>query len=295
MRTFRLEIDQTNAGHTIKDIFRHQFSFSTHMISRLKVSGGVQLNGKQVRVTHMVQEGDILCAIMPEEHTWIAPSDVVVPILYEDEDILIADKPPNMAVHPSAGNRENTLANALMGHWQRRGEQYIFRAVNRLDKGTSGLMAVAKNPHSHHILSRQLQEGRLNRTYLAICCGNTNENGKIDLPISRIPGSTMKRQISSNGKNAITHYQTIQRLDGYSLIELRLETGRTHQIRVHMSAIGHPLAGDWLYGERIDELDRPALHSSSISFPHPINHKMIMLTSKLPTDLKSFLDGREYL
>ena len=193
MKEFKLTIDASSGGKMIKEIYKKEFGFSDRMISKLKLNNGVVLNGEVVRVTKRVSVGDVLLAIVPDEKSSnITPTNLPVDIVYQDEDIMLINKNPNMPVHPSQNNYTNTLANALKYYWESLGEDYIFRAVNRLDKDTSGLMLVAKNAHSHYKLSLQLQSGELRRRYMAICHGTVeDDNGTIDLPIRRKDGSTI--------------------------------------------------------------------------------------------------------
>ncbi len=287
MKKFDIHIDASLDGKMIKEIFKKKCGFSDRMISKLKLNSGVVLNDEVVRVTKCVKTGDMLCAILPDEQSSnITPTNLPVDIVYQDEDIMLINKNPNMPVHPSQNNYTNTLANALKYYWDKNGEDYIFRAVNRLDKDTSGLMLVAKNAHSHYVLSQQLQSKELRRRYYAICHGNLpDDEGVIDLPIRRKDGSTIERCVADDGKRAVTHYKVVKHLDyPADLLDICLETGRTHQIRVHFSHIGHPLMGDWLYGFD-DEMSRQALHSYYIRFIHPTKNEEMIFEIPLYDDM----------
>ena len=293
MKKFDIPITSALSGRMIKDIFKNEYGFSDRMISKLKLNGGVILNGEAVRVTKIVNNGDMLCAVMPDETSSnITPTNLPIDIVYQDEDIMLINKNPNMPVHPSQNNFTNTLANALKYYWEKNGEDYIFRAVNRLDKDTSGLMLVAKNSYSHFKLSEQLQNKELKRKYYAICHGHIEaDDGTIDLPIKRKDGSTIERCVADDGKKAITHFRVIERLSyPATLMELCLDTGRTHQIRVHFSHILHPLMGDWLYGDEGDEMPRQALHSYYIRFIHPTKNEEMIFTIPLYDDMKNFTE-----
>ncbi len=292
MKEFKLIIDASYDGKMIKEIYKKEFGFSDRMVSKLKLNSGVVLNGEVVRVTKCVKTGDVLLAIVPDEKSSnITPTNLPIDIVYQDEDIMLINKNPNMPVHPSQNNYTNTLANALKYYWEKNGEDYIFRAVNRLDKDTSGLMLVAKNAHSHYKLSLQLQSGELQRKYQALCHGIiADDSGTIDFPIRRKDGSTIERCVADDGKRAVTHFKVLKRLNyPATLLDINLDTGRTHQIRVHFSHIGHALLGDWLYGME-DEMPRQALHSYYVRFIHPtINDEMIF---KIPLydDMASFVE-----
>ena len=205
---------------------------------------------------------------------------------------MVVDKPSDMPIHPSLNNYENSMANALMYYY--RDKNFVFRCINRLDRDTTGLSVVAKHFLSAGILNTFMQRREIKRVYNAIVedDGSLKESGTVDAPIAREDNTLIKRRVSSEGQRAITHYKVLKRLRGASLIELRLDTGRTHQIRVHMSYIGHPLVGDYLYNERYYDKEnvRPLLHSRSLSFIHPITGENLYLECELPTDFKEGID-----
>ena len=256
-----------------------------------KTSEGILRNGVWAYVSEKLVAGDTLSLHLVED---VAPSSIepiYVPltILYEDEDLLVIDKPADMPVHPSMNHHEGTLANGLMYYFKEQGQDFTFRAVNRLDRDTSGLTMVAKHLLSAGILCRQISTKSIRRTYLAICQGKTPESGTIDAPIARVADSTIERCVNfEEGERAITHFKRISfdEEKQLSLVELRLETGRTHQIRVHLKYIGHPIIGDFLYNPDDTYCKRQALHSASLTFVHPITKKEMHFTSPLPEDLK---------
>ena len=210
-------------------------------------------------------------------------------LVYEDEDLLIINKPANMPIHPSMNHHEGTMANGLLYYFTQKGEAFTFRCINRLDRDTSGLTIVAKHLLSAGILSRQVSKHEIKRTYRAICHGKTADSGIIDAPIARAADSTIERCVNfETGEYAITHYKRIAYDENkdLSLLELRLETGRTHQIRVHLKHIGHPIIGDFLYNPDYRYCSRQTLHSYSLSFTHPITKKEMHFASPLPEDLK---------
>ena len=222
----------------------------------------------------------------------ILPVFIKLDIKYEDEDIVVVNKPSDMPIHPSLNNYENSMANALMYYY--RDKNFVFRCINRLDRDTTGLTVVAKHFLSAGILNTSMQRREIKRVYNAIVedDGSLKESGTVDEPIAREDDTLIKRRVSKEGQRAITHYKVLKRLRGASLIELRLDTGRTHQIRVHMSYIGHPLVGDYLYNERYYDKEnvRPLLHSKSLSFIHPITGEDLYLKCELPKDFKERID-----
>lgn len=217
----------------------------------------------------------------------IPPVNLPLDIIYEDEDILVVNKPYDMPIHPSLNNYENSLANAVAYYYQNKGEAFVYRCINRLDRDTSGLTVIAKNILSAGILYEEQQKDMLKKKYIAIVVGeDLDDVGTIDLPIGRDLTSTITRKIDfEHGDKAVTHYRVISKNNGLSLVNLRLETGRTHQIRVHMSAIGHPLIGDFLYNPDNKEATRQALHAKTLSLVQPITGEHLTFDAPLPDDM----------
>ncbi len=213
-------------------------------------------------------------------------------LLYEDTHLLIVDKPAGMAVHPGPGHHGDTLGNLLMGHYAQEGEQHLFRPVNRLDRSTSGLMCVAKHAYAAERLGSLAAEGRMTKEYLAICEGLPSPLcGRIDAPIGRKDDSVLSREVRPDGKAAVTNYNLIAGFHGRSLVRLMPETGRTHQIRVHMAHIGHPLTGDFLYGTEDPALiGRAALHACTLKFRHPITGLPLSFEIGLPEDMQRLIE-----
>lgn len=291
-RVFEYTADEKCSGMLIKDFLKKHYNMSTNLITALKKHrDGICVNGEHKRVTHRLSAGEKLVITMYDTASEnIVPAEIPIDIVYEDEDIAVVNKPPKLPTHPSMGNFENTLANAMMYHWLKNGEEHIFRAVNRLDKDTSGIMVVAKNMYSHAQLSEQLQNGALKRKYYAVVCGTLENGGSVNAPIRRENESVIKRCVAPDGQPAVTHYSVAGHYGGYTLTELELETGRTHQIRVHMSHIGYPLLGDWLYGEENHDLiDRVALHSAYAEFYHPVTKEKMVFSCAVPADIADFL------
>ncbi len=282
IRDFRYELTAEAADKTITQ-YLHQMGYSHHIITSLKrTPAGICLNGSRAYVSQRIRPGDILTIHLeePESSRGIVPAPVPFDILYEDMDLLIVNKPADTPIHPSPGNFNNTLANGIACYFARQNIPYVYRCINRLDRDTTGLLILAKHGISGAILSNQMMKRRIIRTYRALAEGITPSEGTIDAPIARKEGSVIERCINYEaGERAVTHYR---RLDKgqigsgsekilYSRLELKLETGRTHQIRVHMQSIGHPLLGDTLYHpENHAGFSHQALHSYSLKFTHPI-------------------------
>lgn len=256
-----------------------------------KTPHGIEVNDTWYYVTDKLHTGDSLCITLdePDSSLQIQAVPIALDIVYEDEDILVINKPSDMPIHPSINHYDHTLANGVMYYFASRNISHTFRCVNRLDRDTTGLTMIAKHMLSSAILSRQITNREIHRTYLAIVEGDVPEAGTIDAPIARKSGSTIERIVSEiDGERAVTHFQKITYHNGYSLIALQLETGRTHQIRVHMKHIGHPLIGDFLYNPASTMMSRQALHSFCLAFSHPITDESVTYYAPLPDDMKAF-------
>lgn len=272
-RVLTYEITAEQAGTKIGDFLRTA-GYSRHVIIHLKkTENGILLNGEWAYVGQFLKEGDHLeiRIIESESSEQIVPAELPLDIIYEDEDLLIINKPADMPIHPSINNYDNTLANALMWYYQQKGETFVYRCINRLDRDTTGLLIVAKNMLSGGILSDMSKKREIHREYLAIAEGEVPQEGVIDAPIARKEESVIERCVDfEKGDRAVTHYWRLDYRNGYSLVRLKLETGRTHQIRVHMKYIGYPLTGDYLYNPDYRILDHQALHSWKLAFRHPV-------------------------
>lgn len=271
-------------------LFLKEQGFSSAVITHLKrTENGILLNGKWAYVKDILHTGDELTIQLIENETSenIVPVNLPLEIVYEDEDLLVINKAADTPIHPSQGNYDNTLANAVAYYFQQKGDTFTYRCINRLDRDTTGLLIIAKHMYSASLLSDMVQRREIHREYLAIATGIVPPEGTIIAPIARVDGSTIERCVDEkSGEYACTHYKTLATKNGYSLVSLKLETGRTHQIRVHMKHIGHPLPGDFLYNPDYSVIKRQALHSHKLSFKHPISSSMLEFTAELPEDMK---------
>lgn len=273
----------------IKDVLKNRYKMSSALISKLKKSDdGIMVNGRREFVNYTLKLHDILRVVIEEGASKnIVPIFSKLDILYEDEDILAVNKPFGMPTHTSIGHHTDTLANAVLFYLNKNGEEHTFHAVTRLDKDTTGVVLIAKNRYAHDLFSELLREKRLEKSYLAIVSGKLFGEGIIDKRIKRENESIIKRTVAEDGQEATTHFEVIDSNDMYSYVRLYPKTGRTHQIRVHMSSIGHPLVGDVLYGgESI--VKRHLLHCESISFFHPVLKKQMSISSNPASDFTEF-------
>ncbi len=282
-------ITEADAGRKIKFFVRGSLGVSYGQFSALKLRGGLRVNGETVHANHILVSGDVVEVVLDEQSsTDVAPAEGPVNVAYADEDIIIIDKPAPLACQASARNSEPALENRLAAKY---GPGFVFRPLNRLDKGTSGLLCAAKHAHACQLLQKTLHTEEYVREYLAVVCGRMEGAGTIELPIAKIDAASVKRVIDhEKGQRAVTHWRGEGVYGEYSLVRLRLETGRTHQIRVHLSALGHPIAGDFLYGEEIAQLPgRFALHSARIRIRQPLTGEIIDIESPIPEEITGLL------
>ncbi len=281
-RTFTFVIDSDYDKKTVKSYLINKSRLSNTEIKRLKfASNGILLNGKRVYVNEILNEGDILAINLSDNKKCeIRPVQGILEILYEDDDLMVVDKPPFMPVHPSKGHPDDSLANIFVSYLSEHNDNPVFRCVTRLDKNTSGVVLLAKNSLSHDRLRQQLLAHQIIKKYHAIVHGITDPSGTVSAAIIRPDAATIKRKVNPEGMPAVTHYNTVKSENGLSFLEICPETGRTHQIRVHMAYINHPLCGDFLYGDENDGYKRHMLHSFSISFAHPVSGEKISVQSK---------------
>ncbi len=289
-RIFEYQITAAEEGRKIGDFLREK-GYSRHLLRQLKeTEDGLLRNAQPTFTTVALKAGDRIRVRLLEKAEGseaIMPAPLPFEIVYEDEDLLVVNKPADMPIHPSFQNHGNTLADALTWHYQQHGEDFVYRCINRLDRDTTGLLIVAKHLLSASILSDMVGKREIHREYLAIVKGIPPENGTISAPIGRKKGSAILREVNfETGEPAVTHFARLEIRNGLSLVSLKLETGRTHQIRVHMGYIGCPLIGDYLYYPECSRISRQALHSHRLSFLHPITGKALSFTAPLPDDMK---------
>lgn len=287
-RTVTYQISEQEEGLTVLEYLRRN-GFSRHILSAMKTDkDAILLNGLHAGGRTLLREGDLLQIHVPETESGenIVPVPIRLSILYEDQDMLVVNKPADMPVHPSYGNYENTLANGVSAYFQAKGINCPFRCINRLDRDTSGALILAKNALSASILSSQMKNRLIRRTYLAVVKGIAPEKGTISAPISRVSSSVIMRQVDfAEGDPAVTHFERLAVSHDHSLLEIHLETGRTHQIRVHMGYLGYPLPADYLYCPDYSRFSRQPLHSFQLVFSRPVTGGSLCITAPVPADI----------
>lgn len=278
-------------GKKVEEVLKGPLALSNRMINRLTRCRGIRLNGRMPWLGRRVKKGDRLrVAVRPLERSDLVPEPVPFGLLYEDEDLMVVDKPAGVNVHPVHPKETGTLTHGILYHWQQQGFEGRVRPVHRLDRDTTGVILIAKNAYMHQLLDRQLKSRTIERIYLAILSGRiTEETGTIRLPIDRDPTHPVRRRVAEGGADAITHYRVLAANEQASLVEARLETGRTHQIRVHFAHLGHPLWGDHLYGGPNDRIGRHALHAERLSFTHPLKEEAMTFSAPLPEDFSRLM------
>ena len=276
----------------IKQILKEEFHISDRLIIKLKKNKQLYLNNEAISINHKFNIEDILSINLDfyEESENIVPTKMNLNILFEDDGLLILDKPAGIPVHPSMMHYENSLSNGVKYYFNSINLKRKIRPVNRLDKNTSGILIFAKNEYIQECLVKQMKLGLFKKEYIALLEGNIKENkGTINAPIARKKDSIIEREISKDGASSVTHYELIKNYDNFCLVKFILETGRTHQIRVHSKYIGHPILGDTLYGNSSNLINRQALHAYKINFVHPITNKKIEIISKPPKDISKLI------
>jgi len=284
--------DNSKHYKNINDILKNEYNFSNRLFSKLIKNGCIYLNNEKCDTRLPLKTGDIITVDFSyeEESSNIVPTKMDLDIVYEDEWFLIVNKPAGIGTHPSILHFEDSLSNGVKFYFDTINLHKKIRPVNRLDLNTSGLVIFAKCEYIQEEFSRQMQNGTFKKEYLCIAQGTfKNKKGTINLPIARKPGSIIERCINKNGQNSVTYYNVLSSFNNYSLVQCSLETGRTHQIRIHMSAIGHPLVGDTLYGSSSSLISRQALHSYILKFVHPITKKQMEFTCTLPSDMQKLI------
>lgn len=284
-------------GTKIREYLKMEMGLSTRLIRSASIDKRIFVNDVAVKMNRVLNEGEVIkIDLAKDESQDIAPEKMDIEIIYEDEDILVVNKKPFMVVHPTKSYQSGTLANGVINYFIESGQNCIVRLVSRLDMNTSGLIIIAKNQFSHGMLSKEMSENKVTKKYLAVVHGLLEkEEGTIDLPIYRPEGTDfgIMRVVDERGQRSVTHYRVVEKYENASLVECTLETGRTHQIRVHLSSIGHPIYGDSLYGygdEEQDLINRQALHAYSLDFKSPRTGEILSLKSDLPEDIKDLIN-----
>lgn len=294
VRRIELTITEKTEGVRVDTLLRKHLNLSGTLIRRIKwLEDGILVDGVRVNTRFVPKSGQVLSVRLadPERLSGVIPIPGELDILYEDGDVIVLNKAAGVSVHPGPGHFDDTLGNFLVHYYEKTGQQADFHPVHRLDRGTSGLLVVAKHPHAQERLKEQLHTPQFRRVYLAVCEGVPQpDSGVVDAPLGPMEGSLMAQRVREDGKNARTRYQVLKTANGRSLLRLELETGRTHQIRVHMAHMGHPLVGDFLYGTEDHSLiSRAALHSHALYFRHPITGQEMAFVQELPPDMEWLL------
>lgn len=272
----------------MQTFLRRACGLSWRMVVKLKrVEGGMTADGVAMRSIDRLRAGQQVQVRMPQDEVRIEGADMPLQVVYEDAYLLAVDKPPYLAVHPSAGKPEPTLANAVVGYFERQGTPLSFRPINRLDRNTSGLLIAAKSPHIAYALAQ-----KPHKVYYAIVLGKLTGEGVIDQPIRVREGSCITREVGEGGKDSLTRWWALATDGEVTLVRVIIETGRTHQIRVHMAWLGYPLAGDTMYGTDETVLPRHGLHCARTDFVHPVTGETVQLKSPLPADMRQLLESR---
>jgi len=301
MSILEKKVIKIEEGTKIREYLKVELGLSTRLIRSASIDKRIFVNDEVVKMNRVLNIGEIIkIDLAKDESQDIAPEKMDIDIIYEDEDILVVNKRPFMVVHPTKNYQSGTLANGVINYFMESNQNCIVRLVSRLDMNTSGLIIIAKNQFSHGMLSKEMSDNNVEKRYLAIVHGNLEKNsGTIDLPIYKPEGieNGIKRVIDERGQRSVTHYKVIESFENASLVECKLETGRTHQIRVHLGSLGHPIYGDTLYGYGEDEeelIKRQALHAYALDFKSPRTGEMLSLKSELPQDMKELIDKLKY-
>lgn len=296
MSTLEKKVEEKYDGIVIREFLKEELELSSRLIRRAAIEKRIFVNKEVVRMRKVLHTGDIVEVKLERvESQDIIPEKMDLNIVYEDDDILVLNKPPYTVVHPTRGYPTGTLANGILYYFNETNQNCIVRLVSRLDMDTSGLIIIAKNQYAHMALSKEMQLNHLEKRYLAVVHGHLEkEEGTIDLPIFKPENeeSIFKRIIDERGQRSITHYKVIKKFEDADLVECLLETGRTHQIRVHLSHIGHPIYGDTLYGDGEDEkelIPRQALHAYGLDFKSPRTKEQLSLRAELPKDILNLI------
>ena len=288
------QIDKDEHYDNVLHVLKEQFFLSDRLITKLKKANKIYLNSLPTYTKKSVTMGDTVSVLIDfeEDNSNIVASNIPLNIIYEDDYLLVINKPANIAIHPSILHFDNSLSNGVKFYFDKLGLKKKIRIVNRLDRNTSGIVIFAKNEYIQECLIKQMKTNEFKKEYLAIAKGILeSKSGTLNFPIARKEGSIIERTVTSDGDSAITHYDVVKEFNNLSLVHIVLETGRTHQIRVHFSHIGHPILGDTLYGSPSELINRQALHSYKLTFIHPVTKKVLSLEAPLPNDIKNIINN----
>jgi 23S rRNA pseudouridine1911/1915/1917 synthase len=281
----------SNEDSTLKQILLDKLNFSVRSLSKMKREETVLVNKEFKKPSTKIKIGDLIEVKIEEDMANFEPQDLKLEVLYDDFDIIMVNKPPFMVVHPTKSHSNNTIANGITDYIIKKDEKVKVRFVNRLDMNTSGLVIIAKNAYAHHILSKDMSDDKVQKKYITVVKGIVkDDNGTINQPIYRQTEDSIKRVVDERGQASVTHYKVLERLNDATVLEIKLETGRTHQIRVHMEYMGHGIIGDELYGY-VDEnlINRQALHAYSLDFDQPRTKENLEFIAKLPMDIEELI------
>ncbi|MFZ5352146.1 MAG: RluA family pseudouridine synthase [Bacillota bacterium] len=287
----RIEFYELSRKSSLMDYLAEELEYSARQAKKLIKENRIYINGKKAYRDSVLKKGDTVEIDMAESsNPDIIPQDIPLDIIYEDDSLLAINKPPFMVVHPTKGTAENTLANAVAYHFMKNNDKSAVRFLNRLDMNTSGIVVIPKGAKTHSLLMAQMEQNAISKKYTAVVEGSIEaDSGRIELPLARDVKNPIKMCVSVGGLCSATLYKTINRYNGYSVLELELLTGRTHQIRVHLSHMGHPIVGDELYGSSCKLINRQALHAVSMEFKHPFSGKTIKLAASIPEDMVTLM------
>lgn len=293
-RNLSFVIAKEHEDRKLANYLKFHANMSTRLTRKLIREGFITINDSPARSNDILKEGDKVYVVLETKETQdIIPQDIPIEVAYEDVDLLIVNKPPFMVVHPTRSHQENTLANGVMNYFKNTNQDCIVRLVNRLDRDTSGLVMIAKSQYAHQGMAKKLDNNQIEKTYIAVVEGRLEGKGTIDMPIDRPTPESMRREVMEGGQRAVTHYEAISSSDEMSVLSIKLETGKTHQIRVHMKSIGHPIVGDTLYGCESQYINRQALHAHRLRFTSLRDNIETEVLAELPEDMKKLMKNVE--
>lgn len=284
------KVEESDIGLTLLEVLCQSMGVSSRMVRKAKDGKSIMLNGRVISVNAKVRKNDVVSLLLEEEANIFKPQEIPLEVVFENEDMLVVNKQPYIVVHPTKGHPDSTIGNAVAWHFSQNGFHGKIRFINRLDRDTSGLLLIAKNGYAQQVISNQMIADEVEKGYLALVHGVVSQDsGTIQLPIGRPDPEDVRRAVMADGQDSVTHFEVLERFAEATLVKIRLETGRTHQIRVHFSHIGHTLIGDELYGSSSKMIQRQALHSYFVKLKLPRTGEVVALESDLPEDFKALI------